>query len=252
MFAVLCCTVLYPCCLCITICQNKEQSAPSIGGENFVFSLTSAFLISLVRIYTNVGFSPFSSVFAPYIRVHVLKIRSSSYIVFSSIMLFFPVQDHVKGKRPAKSVALSTALLKKSGPPPALPVRSGGGAGIGPGSGIANGFGSNGSNGAGGFGSNGGGFNGYSPKSAGGHGPGSAFASPRPGGGATGSGTKGMSKGKAKEKEKAAADLAHCFELHSGNLLGDKRNREGRLYFKVILCVCVLLLLLLLLVVLFV
>lgn len=34
-------------------------------------------------------------------------------------------------------------------------------------------------------------------------------------------------------KGKPAPDLAHCFELHSGKLLGDKRNREGRLYFKV-------------------
>ncbi|CAN0019234.1 unnamed protein product, partial [Discosporangium mesarthrocarpum] len=29
-----------------------------------------------------------------------------------------------------------------------------------------------------------------------------------------------------------SADRRHCFELHSGALLGDKRNREGRLYFK--------------------
>lgn len=36
-----------------------------------------------------------------------------------------------------------------------------------------------------------------------------------------------------KGRAKAAPDLAHCFELHSGKLLGDKRNREGRLYFKV-------------------
>lgn len=48
---------------------------------------------------------------------------------------------------------------------------------------------------------------------------------------------------KGKGKGKAGTDLAHCFELHSGKLLGDKRNREGRLYFKVWLvffcCVCV-------------
>lgn len=42
-----------------------------------------------------------------------------------------------------------------------------------------------------------------------------------------------VSKGKGKKKAKEIADLAHCFELHSGKLLGDKRNREGRLYFKV-------------------
>lgn len=132
----------------------------------------------------------------------------------------------MKGKRPAKSVSLASALLKKSGPPPALPPRpgaepSGGGGGIGVGSlglgptSISGGFGSNGSSGTGGFGSNG---------SSGG--PRAAFppVSPRVGPGAA-VGAKG--------KGKSAPDLAHCFELHSGKLLGDKRNREGRLYFKV-------------------
>eukprot|EP00904_Undaria_pinnatifida_P004940 jgi/Undpi1/1576/HiC_scaffold_11.g04966.m1 len=36
-------------------------------------------------------------------------------------------------------------------------------------------------------------------------------------------------QGKGKGK---VPDLVHCFELHSGKLLGDKKNREGRLYFK--------------------
>ncbi|CAB1121207.1 unnamed protein product [Ectocarpus sp. CCAP 1310/34] len=135
-------------------------------------------------------------------------------------------QDHVKGKRPAKSVSLASALLKKSGPPPALPPRPGaepsGGGGIGVGSlglgptSISGGFGSNGSSGTGGFGSNG---SSGVPKAA------FPPVSPRVGPGAA-VGAKG------KGKEKSAPDLAHCFELHSGKLLGDKRNREGRLYFK--------------------
>ncbi len=135
-------------------------------------------------------------------------------------------------------MSLSSALLKKSGPPPALPPRPGaagpgpGGVGGGVGSlglsptSISGGFGSNGSSGTGGFGSNsgagGGGSSGSSSRAGGGGGVGTAYPPlpPRPG---------GMIKGRAK----AAPDLAHCFELHSGKLLGDKRNREGRLYFKV-------------------
>lgn len=161
-------------------------------------------------------------------------------------------QDHVKGKRPAKAVALSSALLKKSGPPPALPPRPGavpgaggasGGAattaagvgslGLGPTS-IHGGFGSNGSNGSGGFGSNGGGV-------GGGVGGGGGFMSPRsprsPKGGMKSGpaypGVRGPGVAQGAAEGKAAVDLAHCFELHSGKLLGDKRNREGRLYFKV-------------------
>lgn len=161
------------------------------------------------------------------------------------------LQDHLKGKRPAKAVSLSSALLKKSGPPPALPPRPGaagaspsaGGAslGLGPTS-ISGGFGSNGSSGTGGFGSNGGGGsnNGsYNPRAYGGGGGGvwgggggAGTASPplplRAGAGAT-----VATAGGGKDRGKAAPDLAHCFELHSGKLLGDKRNREGRLYFKV-------------------
>lgn len=154
------------------------------------------------------------------------------------------LQDHLKGKRAAKTVSLSSALLKKSGPPPTLPSRpgaaagapSGGGVGVGslglgPTS-ISGGFGSNGSSGTGGFGSNGsrgspraGGGGGWGGAAAG---PGNTPLSPRSGAGAGGKG-----------KGKAAPDLAHCFELHSGKLLGDKRNREGRLYFKVPMGLCV-------------
>ncbi|CAN0119251.1 unnamed protein product, partial [Laminaria digitata] len=133
-------------------------------------------------------------------------------------------QDHVKGKRPAKSVSLVSALLKKSGPPPTLPPRPGGeSGGIGVGSlglgptSLGGGFGSNGSSGTGGFGSNGSGSHPRSPRGGGGAGP--AYP-PR----STLAGGKG--------KGKAVPDLVHCFELHSGKLLGDKRNREGRLYFK--------------------
>lgn len=138
----------------------------------------------------------------------------------------------MKGKQPAKAVALSTALLKRTGPPPALPLRPGGESGgvgvgslgLGPTS-ISGGFGSNGSSGTGGFGSNGGGPTLKSPVFRNG---GSAWA----GAGASVGSTTGVSTNK-KGKDKAAADLAHCFELHSGKLLGDKKNREGRLYFKV-------------------
>lgn len=142
-------------------------------------------------------------------------------------------------------MSLSSALLKKSGPPPALPARpgaagaspaGGGGAslGLGPTS-ISGGFGSNGS-GTGGFGSNGSGSNGFNPRAYGGGGGGvwggAGTASPSlplragVGAGAAAAAAGGNGKGKA-------PDLAHCFELHSGKLLGDKRNREGRLYFKV-------------------
>lgn len=151
----------------------------------------------------------------------------------------------MKGKRPAKSVSLGSALLKKSGPPPALPPRpgapagggggGGGGGGIGVGSlglgptSISGGFGSNGSSGVGGFGSNGGSSaSGSSPRAAGGWGA-SAPTYPPAAGGVSGAGAAAGGKGKGK----TAPDLAHCFELHSGKLLGDKRNREGRLYFKV-------------------
>lgn len=166
-------------------------------------------------------------------------------------------QDHLKGKRPAKSVSLSSALLKKSGPPPALPPRpgaaggaaspagGGGGAslGLGPTS-IAGGFGSNGSSGTGGFGSNGGG-GGSNPRAYGGSGGGGGVWGGSGGGGGgtaspplplragVGAGPPAVAAGGGKGKGKAAPDLAHCFELHSGKLLGDKRNREGRLYFKV-------------------
>lgn len=150
----------------------------------------------------------------------------------------------MKGKQPAKAVALSTALLKRTGPPPALPLRPGGESGgvgvgslgLGPTS-ISGGFGSNGSSGTGGFGSNGGGPVPKSPMFRNG---GSGWA------GASVGGATGVSTNK-KGKDKAAADLAHCFELHSGKLLGDKKNREGRLYFKVcwreiVGCPCVFLL----------
>lgn len=62
--------------------------------------------------------------------------------------------------------------------------------------------------------------------------PHSPFSSPRAGWSVpTTSGVGTGAQDSAKSKQ--AADLAHCFELHSGKLLGDKRNREGRLYFKV-------------------
>ncbi|CAM9745824.1 unnamed protein product [Ascophyllum nodosum] len=154
-------------------------------------------------------------------------------------------QDHVKGKRPSKAVALSSALLKRSGPPPALSSRPGGeSGGIGVGSlslgptSISGGFGSNSSGGTGGFGNNSGASTPKSPKlgtasvwgaTAG------AFSNGFNGkanGNVNGKKYKTKEKEKEKGKDKAEADLAHCFELHSGKLLGDKRNREGRLYFK--------------------
>lgn len=143
-------------------------------------------------------------------------------------------------------MSLSSALLKKSGPPPALPPRPGAGAGAGAPSGsgtgvgslglgptsINGGFGSNGSSGTGGFGSNGSRGSPRSPRAGGGGGwggtgggAGAGPAYPPRGGVGAGGGVAG--------KGKATPDLAHCFELHSGKLLGDKRNREGRLYFKV-------------------
>lgn len=167
-------------------------------------------------------------------------------------------------------MSLSSALLKKSGPPPALPPRpgaagaspsGGGGAslGLGPTS-ISGGFGSNGSSGTGGFGSNGGSSaSGSNPRAYGGGGGGGVWGG---GGGVTGPAypplplRAGVGAGAAtavaaagaggKGGGKQAPALAHCFELHSGKLLGDKRNREGRLYFKVLhttrrcvlLCVC--------------
>lgn len=135
----------------------------------------------------------------------------------------------MKGKRPAKAVALNTALLKKSGPPPALPARpaaglSGGASGTS--ASVPGGFGSNGSNGTGGFGSN------SNPvQTAVMYSPNSPFSSPRARpvtlSYVIGANSQDPSKGKL------TSDLAHCFELHSGRLLGDKRNKEGRLYFKV-------------------
>ena len=124
-------------------------------------------------------------------------------------------------------MSLVSALLKKSGPPPSLPPRPGGeSGGIGVGSlglgptSLSGGFGSNGSSGTGGFGSNGSASDPRSPRAGGAGVNGPAYHSRY---------TAADGKGKGK----AAPDLVHCFELHSGKLLGDKKNREGRLYFKV-------------------